>query len=459
MKNKISNILIEVLFLFGFIPFAAQAYGDEKPQKMEDGTDIIYSSAVPKWVPPQLDTLLPDWMHLDASWTAQPIFNLSGGSGQTSSYADQWGLNLTLSSGMSKKDSEKSEFDRWSLHGNFGLQLGNPAYSDAVSSVFSPQSIYYTQGFWLRGLYVERESDQFDIQIGPSMTINSFVDADVYTYPINSTINNTLNIQVPGFGFDPYSSWGASVDFNITNALTVKYGIFQLSSVRGQNTDKANDYLGWNLSTSTADGLVQALKFEYAYASPGDGLKVCLDNIKAGKYLQANSGCQKLGAVENNLPKPVIQLGGYTAGWQFPYLDGSDQVGGRINGVFIHATSVPLKLPFGHGTSLWASALLGSNQEINQVPFVIMAGSISQGVIPSRPFDQFVLAFSRSSISGNSNYNGSKQVFSGMAELDYVIKLNERFSIEPGIQFIFNPSGNSQYATIVAPTLQVTFAF
>ena len=121
MKNKISNILIEVLFLFEFIPFAAQAYGDEKPQKMEDGTDIIYSSAVPKWVPPQLDTLLPDWMHLDASWTAQPVFNLSGGSGQTSSYADQWGLNLTLSSGMSKKDSKKSEFDRWSLHGNLGL--------------------------------------------------------------------------------------------------------------------------------------------------------------------------------------------------------------------------------------------------------------------------------------------------------------------------------------------------
>jgi len=33
---------------------------------------------------------------------------------------------------MGKKDSEKSEFDRWSLHGNFGLQLGTPAYSDSI---------------------------------------------------------------------------------------------------------------------------------------------------------------------------------------------------------------------------------------------------------------------------------------------------------------------------------------
>jgi carbohydrate-selective porin OprB len=103
--------------------------------------------------------------------------------------------------------------------------------------------------------------------------------------------------------------------------------------------------------------------------------------------------------------------------------------------------------------------VLGSNQEINQVPFAIMAGSISQGVIPSRPFDQLVLAFSRSSLSANSNYNGSSQVYSAVAELDYVIKLNQRFAVEPGIQLIFNPSGNSDYATIVAPTLQLTLSF
>lgn len=204
---------------------------------------------------------------------------------------------------------------------------------------------------------------------------------------------------------------------------------------------------------------MQALKFEYSYAEQQEGLKVCLDKISTGNYLRVNSGCQKVGAVENNLPAPVVQLGGYTAGWQFPYLDESGQLGPRINGIFIHGTSVPLRLPIGHGTSIWASAALGSNQEINQVPFVIMAGSISQGVISSRPFDQLVLAFSRSSLSANSNYNGTSQVYSAIAELDYVIKLNQRFTVEPGIQFIFNPSGNNDYSTVVAPTLQLTFTF
>jgi hypothetical protein len=164
---------------------------------------------------------------------------------------------------------------------------------------------------------------------------------------------------------------------------------------------------------------------------------------------------QKIGTAENNLPKPVVQLDGYTAGWQFPYLDQSGQLGPRINAVFIHGTSVPLQLPICHGTSIWASAVLGSNQEINQVPFAIMAGSISQGVIPSRPFAQLALAFSRSSLAANYNYNGSSQIYSTTAELNYAIKLNQRFTMESCIQFVFYPSGNSDYATIVASTLQL----
>jgi hypothetical protein len=65
------------------------------------------------------------------------------------------------------------------------------------------------------------------------MKTNDFVYADAYSYYVNSTINNTLNLQVPGFSFDPCNSWGASIELSLTKALTVKYGIFQLSSVRG----------------------------------------------------------------------------------------------------------------------------------------------------------------------------------------------------------------------------------
>ena len=459
MNTTIRPILLGALLFYGAIPLPIQAYEGEKPEKMNDGTQIIYSPTAPKWVPPQLDTFLPNWVDLEASWISQPIFNATGGSQQTAAYADQWGFNLTLSRGINKKESEKREFDHWSLHGNFSLQLGNPAYSTDISSIFAPQSIYSPQGFWLRGFYIERESDAMNLKFGPSMTMNDLVDSPAYAYYTNAIINGVLNLQVPGLAFDPYNSWGASIDLKLTKQLSLKYGLFQLSSLRGQNTDSANDYLGWNLSTSKADGLVQAIKIDYAYRPQGDALKVCLDKIKSGIYLRSNANCKQPGAIENNLPKPIIQLGGYTAGWQFPYLDGSGQMGSRINGIFIHGTTVPFRFPLGHGTSLWASAVLSSNEEINQVPFSIMGGFISQGVLPARPFDQLVFGLARSSLSAHSNYNGTSQVYSAMAELDYAIKLNDRFSIEPGLQFIFNPSGNSNYATIVAPTLQLTFSF
>jgi len=85
----------------------------------------------------------------------------------------------------------------------------------------------------LRGLYVERDSESLKLKFGPSMITNDFVYADAYSYYVSSTINNTLNLQVLGFSFDPYNSWGASIELSLTKALTVKYGIFQLSSVRG----------------------------------------------------------------------------------------------------------------------------------------------------------------------------------------------------------------------------------
>lgn len=440
----------------------ARAHEDEKPEKMEDGTNIIYSPTTPKWFPHQLGSYLPDWIDLDAAWVSQPMGNVSGGSEKRASYADQWAFNITLSSGLEKKETEKKEIDRWSLHSNFGLQLGNPAFADQISAEFAPQGIYFDQGFWLRGLFIERDSEHLVVRAGPGMTMNNLIDSPTYAYYVTSIINNTLNLQVPGLPIDPYNSIGASVDLKIKDNISLKYGAFQLSSNKGQNTSSANTYKGFNFGVNSGDGVVQALKLEYAYMPSPTGLKVCLDREKEGLYTRANANCKNIGAVENNLPKPLVEIGGYTAGWQFPYLNGSDQTGGRTSGLFLDGI-VPIKLPFGHGTSLWASTVFSSNKEINQVPFEVMGGLITQGIIPYRPFDQLVLGLSRTSLSPYSTYpaytpDGSAQNYTATAELDYVIKLNDRFSIEPGIQFIFNPSGNNDYRTVIAPGIQFALA-
>ena len=457
-RKRYSYLVVLMGLMLNCLQPNAKAHEDEKPAKTDRGLEIIYSSSAPKWIPAPMGSKLPKWMDVDTTYVSQPMVNISGGSNQQGSYADQWTINTTISSGLNIDDNRKKELDRWSLHANYGLQLGTPAFGDQISAEFPPQSIYYPQGFWLRGLYTERDGGNTKIRVGPGMTINNLFDSQTYNYYINSTIDNTLNLQLPGLPIDPYNSIGASIDWQPTKKITAKYGIFQLSQNRGLNTSHANIYKGWYLGASNQDGTVQGLKLEYAYKQAPLGLEVCLDHARDGIFQRVGRNCKKVGAVENNLPKPILQVGGYSATWAFPYLDGSDGIGSTTNGVFVHGTA-PVTMPWGHGSSLWGSVVYNSNDLVNQTPITFMGGMISQGVLPKRPFDQMIIGFSRSSLSSYATYpnytiGGEAQVFTAMAELDYSIKLNSRLSIQPGIQFIFNPSGNDNYNTAVIPQVQ-----
>lgn len=380
------------------------------------------------------------------------MVNIRGGSSRMASYADQWAFNLTLGSGLNKKESQKQEWDRWSVRSNFSLQLGTPALAEEISALFAPQSIYYPTGFWLRGLYAQRDSESLSFKIGPGLSMNNLFDSPAYGYYINSTINNTLNLQVPGLPLDPYNSLGASLEWKIKKDITAKYGIFQLSANRGLNTPYANGYKGWTLAVSNQDGVVQALKLEYLYAQAPQAFPACVDQPL----------CSKRKAIENQLPKPLLQLGGYTAGWSFPYVDGSDRTASGTSGVFLHGIA-PLRLPLGHGSSLWATAVANWNQDVNPVPVQLMGGLMTQGALPSRPFDVLSLAFSRANLSPYATFpsylaGGAPQSYSAAAELGYIIKLNTRLSVQPGLQVLFQPSGNGDYKPAVLPALQFSLA-
>ena len=56
---------------------------------------------------------LPDWLDLSASWTAEPMGNTQGGATRTTGYIDQLDLEVSISSGLSKKVEDQQEWDRW----------------------------------------------------------------------------------------------------------------------------------------------------------------------------------------------------------------------------------------------------------------------------------------------------------------------------------------------------------
>ena len=117
-------------------------------------------------------------------------------------------------------------------------------------------------------------------------------------------------------------------------------------------------------------------------------------------------------------------------------------------------------MPFalGHGSRLWGTAALGTEPAINQVPFFIEGGWITQGVLPRRPLDAVVLGASRSSFSPYArSSSGQRQSYEGMLELGYILQLSQKLALQPGVQVIVNPEGTGKNETLVVPGMQVSF--
>ena len=58
---------------------------------------------------------LPDWMAMSLSLVSQPMGNITGSKQRTFRSIDMQAIDWSLGSGLSKEDSDKDEFDRWSF--------------------------------------------------------------------------------------------------------------------------------------------------------------------------------------------------------------------------------------------------------------------------------------------------------------------------------------------------------
>ena len=160
--------------------------------------------------------------------------------------------------------------------------------------------------------------------------------------------------------------------------------------------------------------------------------------------------------LENKLPDPVLQLGVISGSWRFPQLNNPKRWENRANSVFGSAT-LPVPFALGHGSRLWGSAAVGTEPAINQVPFFIEGGWITQGVLPRRPLDAVVFGASRSSFSPYArSSSGQRQSYEGMLELGYILQLSQKLALQPGVQMIVNPEGTDKNKTLVVPGMQVS---
>ena len=102
---------------------------------------------------------------------------------------------------------------------------------------------------------------------------------------------------------------------------------------------------------------------------------------------------------------------------------------------------------------VWVNATYGLTQSVQDVPNSLAGGWIGKGVFRRRPHDALVV--------GVANANWSRDIVDGpiwetALELGYQVSLGGNASVQPSVQYIFNPMGTGQVDDPLVLGLQVS---
>jgi len=411
---------------------------DAEPAPAQEPEPISLSDP---WPSAQELLRLPDWMELELSVTAEPLFNPLGGERSAGSWIQQGTLELNISSGLNKASDTWQELDHWQLSVSVNHDAGDAYYNTAIGALFPLQQVAYPAGFYFSELAIQRQHGDgwLNVKAGILPINPDFVEVPVLGNYVHSAFNNTLNITVAGLPINPYPAYGGVVTAHASPELSVRYGLFDLSS-----TDTLSRWLGLAdggivLSSGVAQFLQVDLMPSAMNAAP---LPACRTERGVVRWSPRRGVCPAPVSVENQLPDGLFSLGGFL----------TSENG---NGVYGSLT-VPSGLPLGLGDRLWLGASYSPDASLVIAPTFVGGGLVVQGPLPGRPLDVALLGIGRGGLS-NQLLSSS---YEGMLELCYRIKINQTLVLQPTLQWIFNPSEALQSVPgILAAGVQIQLNF
>ena len=384
---------------------------------------------------------LPDWMALELSVTAEPLFNPLGGRRSAGSWIQQGTANLELSTGLDRPTSSWRELDHWQVNATVNHDIGDAFYNTAIGALFSLQQVAYPAGFYLSNASIERQRGDgwLNIKAGILPINPDFVEVPVLGNYVHSAFNNTLNITVVDLPINPFSAVGGVVGAQISPELNLRYGLYDLSS-----TDTISRWLGIGNDILGPDsGTAQFLQLTFEPASMASRtLQACRTERGVVRWGNRQPSCPNPVRVQNQLHDGVISLGGFAT---------SDDG----NGIYGSVT-LPSGLPLGLDNRVWIGGSYSPDGNLDVSPIFIGGGMVIQGPLPNRPLDVVVLGLGRSDLSNEL----ITSPYEAMLELGYRIQFNDSLNLQPTLQWIFNPSGAGEpVAGILAGGVQIQVNF
>ena len=399
------------------------------------------------WLREWLD--LPDWVQFSINYTTEINANPLGGDQQTGTYTHNLAINSAFSSGFGKDESDWDELDHWTLAVTASQRSGT-SLSHKIPNQLAVQQIYgYGQTFRLAGLWLERnQSDDglLKLKLGKFATFDDFASSPLYCYYTNNGFcgqNWGIPNSLPVLAY-PSNQYGVVFHLGSADGPRVRAGSYQI------NPDGAvPGYHGTDFSIRPGDGLAQFVQLDVPF-SPLAPLPA--RRLESGAIELVADEERELNYV-SGLPQAGLQLGGWVGFWEFPELNGGGRTSQNNKGLY-GLVSVPADAGgLALDGRLWVNATYGLTQSVQAVPNSLAGGWIGKGVFRRRPHDALVV--------GVANANWSRDIVDGpiwetALELGYQVSLGGNASVQPSVQYIFNPMGTGQVDDPLVLGLQVS---
>ena len=378
--------------------------------------------------------LQPQWLDLNLDFTAQPVVGVSGGQDPSaSSWMQQISAELTLGAGLNKDPSSWTPLDHWQIQLGLSQLTGNTTLNQQLGTSYPLQSLVTPTGTWftqasLARLEGENQID-WSMNAGVISIEDNLMEIPSLNYYINDTLNTPYNLSVTGLPIAPLTATGAQIGWHHKQLGSFDYGYYNLNQ-----THQIAASLGVTPLTPKLEGSLQIVQWSI---NP-----------------LANSQDTTIKESEQNLPDPLIQLGGYFSNTHLDVSANTNPGDGTNNGIYGTVTW-PLSLPIGENNLIWISSSLSHNPNNNPLISYTAGGLLSQGVLPGRPLDVLAVGFNRNGFSQSITPN---QSYEGVLELNYTIQISESLQIQPLMQWIINPSGIGSEPTIWATGAQINLS-
>jgi len=432
---------------------------------------------------------IPSWLGIDLDYVSNSV-----AWDNKSWYAQQLVASIHIAFDQKIDDEvSRSELSRWSFDSTLGYASGDSVapFVSLSPANFLPQQIYgYGNVARLYSLSLTRDSRPSSffpaIKIGK---LNSYDDfASNYFYCSYMSLAFCGQVNSPMFAskapFAPVNNYGAVASWTAKNKLLLKYGIYQLNT---ESWNPGYHGLDFSLASPYSQGAQQFFQIDYVF------------NKRALKSLNSDSAKRKFGysfedriLLDNNLPDSKIQIGGwYGSGRTAASLYSNDgytschhaycklstkvQSLSGAGGIYAMANSDFSFFHLFHDGVVWAnvgfpfdSYVQSSGSSTDGGPSSFAVGFIGKGLFRGRPFDEFVVGYSRAFWSQlcAGSYSQANQ---NVVELGYRFMIGKGLVIQPGMQYIVQHSASldsaglsfSGYGNTPAwlATLQIEYKF